>query len=294
MRHDFLIDTESACIAPDQVVVATANRAWQSPDPVGRGDPDAPQMVGAGNIATTRKLLDAAVASARSAVSSSSRPPAFSCVRWIWQLASLYHLTHLSPRLLEEARERFALAGRRNLAQWAAQKASEERGHDQLALLDIQSLGYSAEAVVETLVPPTAQALMDYFTRSVQAPDPISCVGYSYTMERLAMGIGEKYIQGVEALLSPGIHATRCLRVHSSVGSDVGHVEETVEMVAGLAPEERVRVAIACYETALLFFRSPYESYMSEEELENVLKPLKSHTHACGCSSEISPTGEMT
>ena len=147
---------------------------------------------------------------------------------------------------------------------------------------------------METLVPPTAAALMDYFTRSVQAPDPIRCVGYSYTMERLAMGIGEKYIQAVEAQLPSGIHATRCLRVHSSVGSDVGHVEETVEMVAGLAPEERVRVAIACYETALLFFRSPKEGYMSEEELQNVLKPLKSHTQPCGYSSEISPTGEMT
>lgn len=277
------IDIQWACIAPDKVVVATANRAWlYQLGLLGSGDPFARPMTSSGNVAVTRKLLDGAIASAKSTVSSSNKPPALSCLHWIWQLAGLYHLTHFSPGLLEEAAQRFASAGRRNLAQWAARKASEERDHDRLALLDIQSLGYSAQTVVEALVPQRSAALVDYFTRSVQIPDPISCVGYSYTMERLAMGIGEKYIRAVEALLPSGIRATRCLRVHSSVGSDVEHVEETVEMVAGLAPEERIRVASACYETALLYFRSPKEGYMSEEELQNVLEPLKLHTHACG------------
>ena len=265
MRNDFLIDTESACFVPDEVVVKTANLTR-----VHRPD--------LGTAAKTRKLLDGAVAFAKRAVSSSSRPPALSRTRWVWRLAGSYHLTHSTPRLMEEAAQRFAASGRKSLTQWAAQKASEEGGHDRLALLDIQSLGYQAKAVVEALVPPAAAALMDYFSRSVQAPDPISCVGYCYTMERLALGIGEKYIQAVEALLPPGTQATRCLRVHSGVGSDVDHVEETVEMVAGLAPEERVRVAAACYETALLCFSPPKEGYILEEELQNVLRPLESHT----------------
>jgi hypothetical protein len=54
---------------------------------------------------------------------------------------------------MEEARDRFAASGRESLAQWAAQKAREEAGHDRLALLDIQSMGYDAEAVVQALVP---------------------------------------------------------------------------------------------------------------------------------------------
>lgn len=120
---------------------------------------------------------------------------------------------------MEEASQRFAAAGRERLAQWAAQKAIEERGHDQLALLDLQSLGYQVE-VVETLVPPSAKVLLDYFTRSVQTPEPIACVGYSYTMERLALLIGKEYIQMIEALLPSGTSATRCLRVHSALGSD--------------------------------------------------------------------------
>lgn len=278
LKSSPLADIEWACIAPDKVVVATANPAWlHRPSPAGSGNPFARQMVGAGSAATTRKLLDGAIALARSAVSSSSRPPALTRTRWVWRLAGSYHLTHFTPRLMEEAAQRFAKAGRKSLAQWAAQKAREEGGHDRLALLDIQSMGYEAEAVVEALVPPAAAALVDYFTRSVKDSDPIDCVGYCYTMERLAIGIGEKYIQAVEALLPPGTHATRCLRVHSHVGSDVEHVEETVEMVAGLTPEERTRVTIACYETALLCFSPPREGYISEEELQHVLRQLESH-----------------
>jgi len=34
---------------------------------------------------------------------------------------------------MAEASQRFATTGRHNLAQWAAQKAKEERGHDKLA-----------------------------------------------------------------------------------------------------------------------------------------------------------------
>jgi len=267
--------------ASDKVVVANANPTLlYQPSLLWSGNPLARPMTSNNKVAITRKLLDGAIASAKSTVLSSNKPPAKSSLYWIWQLAGLYHLTHFSPPLLEEAAQRFASAGLLNLAHWAARKASEERNHDQLALLDIQSLGYSSEKVVEALFPPISAALVNYFARSVQTPDPISCVGYCYTMERLAMCIGEKYIQAVEALLPSGIQATRCLRVHSSVGSDVEHVEETVEIVAELVPEERIRVATACYETAMLYFSSPKESYMSEEELENILESLKSPTYA--------------
>lgn len=256
------------------------NYAWMhQANDVQNNDPCAGQIVNTCSIRTTQKLLDGAIASARQNIASTNtRASNLSYLHWIWQLAGLYHLTHFSPQLLEEAAQRFAAVGHTNLAQWARQKAREERGHDQLALLDIQSLGYSAEAVVKVLVPPTAAALVDYFTRSVQTQYPINCVGYSYTMERLAMGIGETYIQAIEALLPSSVQATRCLRVHSCVGSDVEHVQETIAIVAGLACEERVYIAIACYETALLYFRSAKEISISEEELQDVLKPFKLHS----------------
>jgi pyrroloquinoline quinone (PQQ) biosynthesis protein C len=176
---------------------------------------------------------------------------------------------------MKEAARRFAGERRWSLAQWAAQKAREERDHDRLALLDLQSMGYDAEAVVKTLLPPAAKALVNYFNQSAQASDPIGCVGYSYAMERLATGIGEQYIQKVETLLSPEINATRCLRVHSGVGADAEHVQETVEMVASLSDEERIRIANACYQTALLCFSPPQGGYISNQQLQHLLKPLE-------------------
>jgi pyrroloquinoline quinone (PQQ) biosynthesis protein C len=177
---------------------------------------------------------------------------------------------------MEEASQGFASTDRRRLTQWAAQKAREEAGHDRLALLDIQSMGYRAEAVVEALVPPAAKVLVDYFTRSAKDSDPIDCVGYSYTAERLGICIGEAYIQKVEALLPAGINATRCLRVHSAASTtEVKHVEETIAMIAELTPQERIRVANACYKVALLRFSPPQEPYISNREIQDVLKPLE-------------------
>jgi len=276
-----LLDTEWARIVPDKVVVATADRAWVhrlDPDPEGSDDPFARPMVGYGSAATTRKLLDGVIAFAKSAVSSSRRPPALTRTRWVWRMAGAYHSSCHTSRLMKEAAQRFAASGRKSLAQWAAQKAREEAGHDRLALLDIQSMGYDAEAVVQALVPSAATAVVDYFTQSVQTPDPIDCAGFFYATERLGTFQGEEYIQSVEALLPPGTHATRWLRIHSGVGAEVKHVEETVEVVAELTPQERIRVARACYENALLRFTPPKEGYISDEELQHILKPLESGT----------------
>ncbi|MDM9385150.1 hypothetical protein QUB80_31335 [Chlorogloeopsis sp. ULAP01] len=268
-------DIEWARVAPDTVVVATSERVWvYRPSSTDSSNIFTQPMSGIGSVATTQKLLDTSIVLAKRAVSFSDQPPVLTPTLWIWSLAGQYHLTHSTPRLMEEARELFAAAGREVLAQWAAQKAIEESGHDRLALLDIQSLGYDAEAVVEAIFPPSAKALVDYFTRTVQAIDPIGCVGYAYTMERLALGVSEKRIQAVERILPPGTRATRCLRVHSGVGSDVEHADEIIELVAGLTPEERTKVAIACYETALLDFSSSQNDYPSEEELQHILRPL--------------------
>jgi hypothetical protein len=280
MRNNFLIDTERVRIALDKVMLKTANpTSVHQPTSAGSGDRFTANMIDADSIAKTRKLLDRAIAYAWYTVKSERKPPTLTHMRWVWRLAGAYHLTHSYPPLIEEAAWRFEKMGRKNLSQWAAQKAIEERGHDRLALLDIQSMGYKAEAVVEALIPPSAVALVNYLAQSVYATDPIGCVGYSYTLERLATGIKEKHIQPIEALLPPGNRATRCLRAHSGVGVDVEHVEETVEMVAGLAPQERVRVARACYETALLYFSPAKEDDISEQELQHILKPLESRTH---------------
>ena len=270
------INAKSTCVVSEEVVEKTRKRAWgyQSTS-VNSEKGFAAKKVDLEKVAKARKLLDGAIALAWKNVKLKRKPPALTPTRWVWRLASSYHLTHFTPQIMEKASQRFASAGQKILAQWAAEKAREERGHDRLALLDIQSMGYEAEAVVEALIPPAAATLVNYFIQSAWNRDPINCVGYSYTMERLALGIGEKYIQQVESLLPSGIQATRCLRVHSSVGADAEHVEETLEMVAQLDFQERIDVAAACYETALQCFSSPKENYISDEELQNVLRPLQ-------------------
>lgn len=267
---------EWAQIAPGKVVVATSDRAWLY-QPRSADDRFAQPMKGAGSFATTRKLLDTAIAAAKCAVKSEARPPALTSIRWIWRLAGAYHMTTSVPDLMKQAAQGFAANGHFELEEWALEKAEEEKGHDLLALKDIQSLGYNAEIVVKTLVPPAAVALMDYFARSVQDSNPIDCVGYTYTMERLSLGIGEDYIQKVEDLIPSEINATRCLRVHSSVGADAGHADDNVSLIAKLNPAARTRIARACYETGLMCFSPPPGEYIADEQLQEILQPLKSH-----------------
>ncbi|WP_414564797.1 MULTISPECIES: hypothetical protein [unclassified Anabaena] len=239
------------------------------PIPVGKG-------IDTASIADTQKLLDKAIADAWHTVKTDRRPPKLTRTRWVWRLAAFYHLCTSTPRLMEEAAQHFSASGHETLAHWAIQKAKEEAGHDRLALLDIQSMGYRAEAVVEVLFPPAAKALLNYFTQSVQNSNPIDCVGYSYTAERLGICIGKGYIQKVEGLLPPCTNATRCLRAHSAISStEVKHVKETLGIIAGLTLQERDLVAKACYQAAWLRFSPPKEAYISDEEIQNLLKPLK-------------------
>jgi hypothetical protein len=273
---DDALGLEWARIAPDKVVVATADRAFlHTPEGFGGSDRFGGPMRGPGSAATTKRLLDGAVgAGQRAAVRAEALPP-LTPARWALRLAGYYRTTHATPALMEEAAERFAAAGRRSLAGWAAHKARDERGHDELALRDLRALGYDAERVVEALSPPTAAALVDYFVEAVRAEDPVGCVGYAYALERLALGQTEAYVKRVEAMLPVGIHATRCLRVHSAAGSDAGHVAETIAMVAGLSALERAQIALACYETTALCYAPKRGEIIAEDTLARELSTLK-------------------
>lgn len=269
-----LASAEWAHIALGKVVVATDKRAWVY-QPQSESDRFAGSMTSAGSFATTGKLLDTAIAAAKHTVNSDVRPPALTSTRWIWRLASAYHMTSEIPEIMEVAARGFAVNNCFALEAWALEKAEEEKGHDKLALLDIKSLGYDAEAVVKALVPPAAKALKDYLKRSVADSNPIDSVGYTYTMERLSLGVGADYIQNVEALLPSGVNATRCLRVHSSIGADAGHVGENVSLVAELSAPKRSRIARACYETALMLFSPPSGEYITDAEILQIIEPFK-------------------
>jgi hypothetical protein len=254
------IAMEWAEVAPGRVVVATADRIWVHTS-VFQGQPDlfALSMEGAGSVETTRRLLDGAIGAAGRDASRPAVRPSLTPARWAWRLAGYYRTTHATPRLMAAAAERFAASGRETLAAWARGKVRDEAGHDRLALRDLAALGYDSDRV----------ALVRYFEARVLEGDgdPIGCVGYAYALERLALERGASDIAAVEAILPPGVMATRCLRVHSATGSDAAHVEETVRMVAGLEAPERIRVARSCYETAAIYCTPPAGGFITEEAL---------------------------
>ncbi|MGF1479660.1 MAG: hypothetical protein ACFB4I_09230 [Cyanophyceae cyanobacterium] len=270
------LDTQWARLSPETLVVATASSVWLYPHGSSDSDRFAQPMADmSGSVASTQSLLDGAIAAAYQRYSYVILPD-LTLARWIWRLAGHYHLTCLTPTLMAEAAHRFASTHRSSLATWARQKASREKDYNGAALRDIQCLGYDAEAVISALHPAQADNLLNYLALGVQSRNPIDCVGYSYTIERIATGIGVEYIQLVEGLLPPNPAAASRPWLHGSVGIDCEDVQETVEMVAGLTAAERTCVAKACYETALLCFNRSRQHIVSDFEIQLILKTLNS------------------
>ena len=271
---------EWARVAAGRVIVATDRGSFvhEAPEGLGDMDPFAAPMTGRGDPACTRHLLDGAIFSARPATSEPSpagkSKPKLTLARWLYRLAGSYRTTEATPRLLLEAADRFAAAGDARLARWARDRAREETGHDRLALRDISALGYDAEALVDRVRPSKAVALVEHFTSTVRAPEgPLDAVGYAYMLERLALTRGPADIAAVQAALPPGVDATRCLRVHSSLGSDRAHVDETAALVATLSAPVRARVARACHAAATVYF-APTPA-LTEQRLTRMLRPFR-------------------
>jgi pyrroloquinoline quinone (PQQ) biosynthesis protein C len=263
-------------LTPNKIILATPDDVWvYRPNSKESSNLFTQSSNNASDIAITKKLLDTAIILGKREASSNHRLPALNLNNWVWSLINQYHSTHSTAVLMEEASIHFAARGNKHLAAWAEQKAVEETGHDRLALLDIQSLGYKAQDLVKAFMSPSAKSLLDYFVSSVENPDPIGVVGYSYTLERISLAVKKRHIQAIEAIIPRGINATRCLRVHSSIGSDVEHVEETIEMVARLTPAERNNIAIACYETARLYFSTSEQDFPLATQLQEQLQPFK-------------------
>lgn len=218
--------------------------------------------------ARVRRLFDRAIAEAFP-LARPSEVPALTPIRWVFRLAGLYHLTHSTPRLLRVAAAKFDEQGRPLLAAWADERAREESNHDVLAIKDLNAMGYDAEKVVRALRPEPAMQLLAYFERAATAEDPIGCVGYAYVLERMAMTVDRAEIERVEAILP--VRATRCLRVHSAIGSDSDHVVETVRMAARLSTEERAAIARACHETARICFAPPSSGFLPDAAIEAAL-----------------------
>jgi hypothetical protein len=192
------------------------------------------------------------------------------------------------------AAKRLADLGRLEVAAYLEVRACEETGHDRLALKDLRALGVPGERLVANYIPEGIKPLCQRFDDLCAEDYPIGCIGYSYCLERIAALKEKTDIEKVQALC-PTSDATRFLRSHSSLGSEASHVEETIEFVASLPADDRIKVVKETYESALILAEGyNHELLKSEAQLLDELQqalgerlpyhhgPGLSHDKACG------------
>lgn len=274
MKFTTSTEIEWATITPDKVVVANTESVWICSSLVNDGQ-FAEAMTGKSNSAKTSKLLDGAIAAGKEAIPFGCKPPTLTPNQLIWQLIDDYHLAYATPMLMREASRRFTIALRHELGNWAFERAKVEADRARLILLDIESLGYKAEELVQAIVPSVSTTLLDYFKRGVGDIDPIDCVGYIHATDRLSLNARQDHLQKISYLLPTRNGADWYLNVCSSPGENAQHLVDNVDMISRLSSRERLRVMRSCYETALLLFSLPREGYLSEIELECLLEPFR-------------------
>jgi pyrroloquinoline quinone (PQQ) biosynthesis protein C len=194
-------------------------------------------------------------------------------LRYIRWLAGNYVFAGQTPGLFRRGAERFDAAGRRDLAEFARQKAVEESGHAELAYRDLEALGLPAAKVVRLVAPPSAQAFAERFEANVESSEPIALFGFSYCLERMAVERDGAFIRKVEAVCPPGSRALRFLKVHSTIGSDSGHVHEQLSVFESFTNSELTTVTRAAYETAEMLAQQPLmDQTLSDEEISRRLR----------------------
>ena len=237
-------------------------------------------MTSGGTQVSTTGLLDGAISLAFEQMDSRFEQPDSQAsaqgpnlLRYIYALVGAYHTAKDTPRNLLWAAEHFKEIGRPEVTAYLEMRAKEETGHERLALKDFRALGLPGERIVANLVPVGIRPICDLFERLCFKDYPIECIGFSYCSERIAALKPKAEIDVIESLFPDGVDATRFLRSHSSLGSEVSHVEETIEFVASLPAEDRIRVVQATYETALLMAEGrKFESAKSEAEISEEIE----------------------
>jgi hypothetical protein len=222
-------------------------------------------MTGNGTRGSTAGLLNGAVAFGFANVSSETqdtRPvsstdplPRCRCTislpKYVLDLIGSYHITHRTPGHFSRAAQQFRELNRNDVALYLETHGREETGHDRLVLKDLRALGLPGERIVANLIPDGVLALCELFDDLCSAPYPIGCIGYCYCFESTAAIKREPEVKVLEGLCPKGVYASRFLRTHSSLGSELAHVEEMIDFVAGLPASDRIEIVKAAYQTAM-------------------------------------------
>ena len=241
-------------------------------------------MTGVGSAGSTVGLLDGAINLGFTGIEKRLARPDPTIAGYIVALAGAYHTSVDTPRNLRRAAGRFNELGRPEVAAYLEERAREETGHDRLALKDLRALGVPGERLVANFIPEGIKPLCKRFDDLCVQDYPMGCIGYSYCLERIAALKQETDIEKVQAMCPDDVDATRFLRSHSSLGSEAAHVEETIQFVASLPANDRIRVVQETYESALILAEGyNHELLKSEaemlEELEQALGEALPYRH---------------
>lgn len=209
-------------------------------------------MTGPSSLGSAVGMLDGAINLGFSRIEKNLATPAPTIAGYVMALIGAYHTSVDTPRNLLRAARRFAELGRPEATAYLEDRAREETGHDRLALKDLRALGFPAERLVANYIPEGIKPLCKRFDELCAEDYPIGCVGYSYCLERIAALKQEGDIAMVKAICPDGIDATRFLRSHSGLGSEAAHVQETIEFVASLPADDRIKVVQETYQSAVI------------------------------------------
>jgi hypothetical protein len=255
-------------------------------------DPFATPMTGVGAAGSTVGLLDGALNLGFAEIEKRLARPDLTLAGYAVALVGAYHTSVDTPRNLRRAAKRFEEQGRPEVAAYLEVRAREETGHDRLALKDLRALGVPGERLVANFIPEGIKPLCKRFDDLCVEDYPIGCIGYSYCLERIAALKQKTDIEKVQALCPDGVDATRFLRSHSCLGSEVSHVEETIEFVASLPANDRISVIQETYRSALIMAEGyNHELLKSEAEMlkelqQAVGEPLPSIARSCSSHGE--------
>jgi hypothetical protein len=262
--------TEWVNVTRDILIIAReSGEVWfHNPSSKGGVDPFATAMTGVGAMGSTVGLLDGALSLGFAGIEKRLARPDPTIAGYIVALVGAYHTSVFTPRNLRRAASRFNELGRPEVAAYLEVRAREETGHDRLALKDLRALGVPAERLVANFIPEGIKPLCKRFDDLCVEDYPIGCIGYSYCLERIAALKEKTDIEKVQALCPDGVDATRFLRSHSSLGSEASHVDETIQFVASLPANDRIRVVQETYGSALIMAEGyNHELLKSEAEM---------------------------
>lgn len=214
--------------------------------------PFAQPMTGEGSPTTTALLLNGAIALGFGKDGCELRESAATLPKFVFNLIGAYHNSSRTPGHFRRAAKQLREIGRAEVAEYLEVHAKEETGHDRLVLKDLRALDLPAERIVENLMPDGIKPLCDLFDRYSSSNYPIGCIGYSYCFESTAALKQQADVDAMQALCPDGIDATRFMRTHSALGSEVDHVDDLIAFIAALPAADRIEIVKATYATAVL------------------------------------------